>query len=125
MKRMPTRPSATGSLANRTGGEYPDGDEARPVACMADVGDGMTPFARARRMFSKGDFLNAIDVLRGISDPQSEQEKTERDYLIVLALARAGATRQALQVFDATLTNCGDATPPNKARDIASLRARC
>jgi adenylate cyclase len=92
---------------------------------MTDIGDGAALFARARGMLSKGDFLNAIDVLRAIPEPQSEQERIECDYLIVLALARAGATRQALQVFDASLTNCSETTPHDRARDIAALRARC
>jgi tetratricopeptide (TPR) repeat protein len=92
---------------------------------MADGVEGTNPFSRARAMFAKGDFLNAIDALRAIAQPQSEEERIERDYLIVLAFARAGATRQALQAFDATLAQSADGTPCAKARDIASLRARC
>jgi tetratricopeptide (TPR) repeat protein len=92
---------------------------------MADGVQATGPFSRARAMFAKGDFLNAIDALRAIAEPQSQDERIERDYLIVLAFARAGATRQALQTFDATLAQSGDAVPREKARDIASLRARC
>ena len=80
--------------------------------------------SRARDMFGKGDFLNAIDVLRAISDTSSPEQNLQRDYRIVLALARAGATRQALHTFDAALLNT-DGMPTDLARDIASLRARC
>ena len=93
---------------------------------MADASDSASAFARARAMFAKGDFLNAIDALRAIAAPQSKEDRIERDYLIVLALARAGATRQALHAFDKTLAQTDDGTMPRrKARDIASLRARC
>lgn len=81
--------------------------------------------SRARGMFAKGDLLNAIDALRAMDEPPAAEDRITRDYLIVLALARARATRQALQAFDATLAPSIESAPAAQARDIASLRARC
>ena len=92
---------------------------------MSDARAEPPSLSRARSMFAKGDFLNAIDVLRAIAEPLSVRDKTDRDYLIVLALARAGATKQALQAFDATLSKSGEDGPIGEARKIAALRARC
>ena len=72
-----------------------------------------------------GDFLTALDLLRHAPDDPDFRRRTERDYLLVLALARAGAARSGLECFRERLANAPlESLPPDMARDIAALEAR-
>ena len=82
--------------------------------------------ARAKAALSAGDFLTALDLLRHAPDDPDLLRRAERDQLLVLALARAGAPRLGLECFRERLANASlESLPPDKARDIAALEARC
>jgi adenylate cyclase len=82
--------------------------------------------ARAKSALAAGDFLTAIDLLRHAPDEPDMLRRTERDYLLVLALARAGAAKLGLERFRERLADVSlDGLPADMARDIAALQARC
>ena len=82
--------------------------------------------ARAKGALAAGDFLTAFDLLRHAPDEPDMQRRTERDYLLVLALARAGAAKLGLERFRERLAGVPlDGLPADMARDIAALQARC
>jgi adenylate cyclase len=82
--------------------------------------------ARAKAALAAGDFLTAIDLLRHAPDDPDLQRRIERDYLLVLALARAGAARLGLEQFAERLAGAPlETLPADTARDIAALQARC
>jgi adenylate cyclase len=82
--------------------------------------------ARARAALAAGDFLTAIDLLRRAPGGPDIQRQAERDYLLVLALARAGAARLGLEHFRERLAGVAlDVLPADMARDIGALQARC
>jgi hypothetical protein len=82
--------------------------------------------ARARGALAAGDFLTAIDLLRHVPDDPDILRRTERDYLLVLALARAGAAKLGLERFRERLSGVSlEILPDDMARDIAALQARC
>ena len=82
--------------------------------------------ARAKAALSAGDFLTALDLLRHAPDDPDLLRRAERDYLLVLALARAGAARLGLEHFHERLARSPlELLPPDMARDIAALEARC
>ena len=82
--------------------------------------------ARAKGALAAGDFLTAIDLLRHAPDAPEIQPRIERDYLLVLALARAGAAKLGLERFRERLAGVSlDALPAEMACDIAALQARC
>ncbi len=82
--------------------------------------------ARAKAALAAGDFLTALDLLRHAPDDPDIRRCAERDYLLVLALARAGAARSGLECFRERLANAPlDSLPPDMARDIAALEPRC
>ena len=82
--------------------------------------------ARAKAALAAGDFLTALDLLRHAPDDPDIRRRTERDYLLVLALARAGAARLGLECFRERLAHAPlEALPADMARDIAALEARC
>ena len=84
------------------------------------------PLAKARGLLAAGDSLAAIDLLRNLSDEAAAHRPAERDYLLTLALARAGASRLALETFRARLTPLPlEDLPVALARDVGALEARC
>ncbi|MBW8709444.1 MAG: hypothetical protein JF627_09330, partial [Alphaproteobacteria bacterium] len=119
---MPGQP-----LLHRKEGIIPASDEA-----IADVVGALldrrfpNDVARAKAALGAGDFLTAIDLLRHAPDHPDPRQRTERDYLLVLALARAGAARLGLERFRERLADAPlELLPPDMARDIAALEARC
>jgi adenylate cyclase len=84
------------------------------------------PLTKAKNLLAAGDCLAAIDLLRNLSDAAAAGRLVERDYLLVLALARAGAARLALETFHARLVQQPlDNMPVAQARDVLALEARC
>jgi adenylate cyclase len=82
--------------------------------------------AGAKSALAAGDFLTAIDLLRHAPDEPDMLRRVERDYLLVLALARAGAAKLGLERFGERLAGVPlDGLPADMARDIAALQARC
>ncbi len=82
--------------------------------------------AKAKNLLAAGDCLAAIDLLRNLPDDAAPGRLVERDYLLVLALARAGAARLALENFHSRLAEKPlDDLPVAQARDILALEARC
>ena len=82
--------------------------------------------AKAKGLLAAGDCLAAIDLLRNLPDDAAAGRLVERDYLLVLALARAGAARLALENFKSRLAEKPlDDLPVAQARDILALEARC
>jgi class 3 adenylate cyclase len=114
-------------LLHRKDGIVPASDVAitEVVRALMDrrFSDGV---ALAKGALAAGDFLTAFDLLRHMPDDPDTGRRCERDYLLVLALARAGATRQALEQFRERLAECSlDGLAPDMARDITALQARC
>jgi len=110
----------------------PDRDEeASPDAICATVAKRTAKkfpdvIGKAKALLAAGDCLAAIDLLRNLSDSASANRLVERDYLLVLALARTGATRLALESFAARLARLSlDGLPLALARDVLALEARC
>jgi adenylate cyclase len=119
---MPHRP-----LLHRKNGVVPASD-----AAIAEIVHGLMDrrfpddVARAKGALAAGDFLTAIDLLQHASDDPDVERRSERDYLLVLALARAGAARLALERFGERLAGASlDVLPADMARDITALEARC
>ena len=84
------------------------------------------PVEKARKLLAAGDCLAAIDLLRNLSDQAASQRLAERDYLLTLALARAGASRLALETFRSRLAGVAlEELPVALARDVGALEARC
>ena len=84
------------------------------------------PLAKARGLLAAGDSLAAIDLLRNLSDEAAAHRPAERDYLLTLALARAGASRLALETFRSRLAPLPlEDLPVALARDVGALEARC
>jgi adenylate cyclase len=84
------------------------------------------PLGKAKSLLAAGDCLAAIDFLRNLSDEAVGQRLVERDYLLTLALARAGASRLALEVFRSRLAPLPlEDLPVVLARDVGALEARC
>jgi adenylate cyclase len=82
--------------------------------------------AKAKNLLAAGDCLAAIDLLRNLSDSAAAGRLVERDYLLVLALARTGAARLALETFNTRLARATlDDLPVALARDVLALEARC
>ena len=82
--------------------------------------------AKAKHLLAAGDCLAAIDLLRNLPDDAGAGRPVERDYLLVLALARAGAARLALETFHARLAQQSlDNLSVAQARDVLALEARC
>jgi class 3 adenylate cyclase len=82
--------------------------------------------AKAKHLLAAGDCLAAIDLLRNLSDDAGAGRLVERDYLLVLALARASAARLALETFHARLAQQPlDNLSVAQARDVLALEARC
>jgi class 3 adenylate cyclase len=84
------------------------------------------PIAKARSLLAAGDCLAAVDFLRNLSDEAAADRPAERNYLLVLALARTGASRLALETFRSRLAPLAlGELPLALARDIGALEARC
>ncbi len=119
---MPGQP-----LLHRKEGIVPATDEAIAEMVRALL-DRRFPndVARAKAALAAGDFLTALDLLRHAPDDPDLERRTERDYLLVLALARAGAPRLGLERFRERLARSPlEKLPADMARDIAALEARC
>ncbi len=119
---MPGQP-----LLHRKDGIIPATDAAI-AEMMAALLDKRFPndIARAKAALAAGDFLTALDLLRHAPDDPDIRRRTERDYLLVLGLARAGAARLGLECFRERLAHAPlEALPADMARDIAALEARC
>ncbi|MFO1246653.1 MAG: tetratricopeptide repeat-containing protein [Alphaproteobacteria bacterium] len=114
-------------LLHRKDGIVPATDEAI-AATMTALLDKRFPndIARAKAALAAGDFLTAVDLLRHAPDDPDLKRRIERDYLLVLALARAGAARLGLENFHQRLSRAPlELLPADTARDIAALEARC
>lgn len=114
-------------LLHRKDGIVPATDAAI-ADIMAALLDKRFPndIARAKAALAAGDFLTALDLLRHAPDDPDIRRRTERDQLLVLALARAGAPRLGLECFRERLAHAPlEALPADMARDIAALEARC
>ena len=119
---MPGQP-----LLHRKEGVVPAGDAAIAGVVTAIL-DKRFPgdIARAKAALSAGDSLTAIDLLRHAPDDPDPARRIERDYLLVLALARAGACRLGLERFRERLAHAPlEQLSPDMARDIAAVEARC
>ncbi|HEX4026852.1 MAG TPA: adenylate/guanylate cyclase domain-containing protein [Rhizomicrobium sp.] len=82
--------------------------------------------AKAKNLLAAGGCLAVIDLLRNLSDGAAAGRLVERDYLLVLALARMGAARLALETFKSRLARQPlDNLPVALARDVLALEARC
>lgn len=82
--------------------------------------------AKAKQLLAAGDCLAAIDLLHNLPDSAAAGRLVERDYQLVLALARTGAARLALENFNNRLARAPlDELPVAMARDVLALEARC
>ena len=109
----------------------PDCEEASPEAIartVAAVAARKFPdvIVKAKQLLAAGDCLAAIDLLHNLSDDAAAGRLVERDYQLVLALARTGASKLALETFNARLARAPlDGLPVTMARDVLALEARC